>query len=75
MRVTVSWAKRRRADDELDDILLQEGLQASAPTNIIVLDHYVAIVRELRCSSVGSDVSPEPNFGSQQGSAVSTPCL
>jgi hypothetical protein len=33
------WAKRRRFDDELDDLLLQEALQASAPANVIVLDN------------------------------------
>jgi hypothetical protein len=33
------WAKRRRFDNELDDLLLQEALQASAPqTNVIVLN-------------------------------------
>jgi hypothetical protein len=32
------WAKCRCSDDELDKLLLHEGLQASVPANIIILD-------------------------------------
>jgi hypothetical protein len=37
MRAARVWAKRRRSNKELED-LLQEGLQTSAPMKVIVLD-------------------------------------